>query len=209
MIRCPLCRTPEEFCFCKKVKSLPTKTYVSLIIHHREQHLSTNTGLLANRVLPNSQILYRGLKNDPLSPEQLIKEDFTPLFLFPDETSVVLTKDYLQGLKSKVHLIVPDGNWRQAKKFKRRIPGLSDVQSVTLPKGPPSQYYLRRQNRLENVCTFEAIARAMAIIEGESTENEMMKIFKIMVEQFLKSKTAYYSPWEPKKAPAECDASPM
>lgn len=207
MKRCPLCKIKDDFCFCNKVKTLDTKTFVSLIIHQREIHLSTNTGFLAGRVLNNSQILYRGVRDGPCFNNRLIKDEFTPLYLFPDETSVVLTKDYLKSLNSKVHLIVPDGNWRQAKKFKRRIPELEKVQSVTLPPGPPSEYYLRRQSKLENVCTYEAIARAIGVLEGINAEKQMTEVFKIMVEQFLKSKTSYYSAWEPGMEREKCTES--
>lgn len=175
-----------------------------MIIHQREIHLSTNTGFLAGRVLDNAQILYRGVRDIPFQNNRLLMDGFTPLYLFPDESSIVLTKDYLESLNSKVHLIVPDGSWRQAKKFKRRIPELEKVQSVTLPPGRPSEYYLRRQTKLENVCTYEAIARAIGILEGPRAESQMTEVFKIMVEQFLKIKTSYRPSLQPSKNREKC-----
>jgi len=56
---------------------------------------------------------------------------------------------------------------------------------VSLPGGPPSAYQLRASPRVDGVCTFEAIARALGIIEGGTVQRQMEEFFHIFVERVL------------------------
>jgi DTW domain-containing protein YfiP len=48
----------------------------------------------------------------------------------------------------------------------RRIPALACLPRLALPPGPPSAYRLRVEPHPEGLATFEAIARALGILEG-------------------------------------------
>ena len=57
---------------------------------------------------------------------------------------------------------------------------------MTLPTGDPSVYRLRSEPREGGLATFEAIVRALCILEGERAaelEQTMLKLFNIMVER--------------------------
>jgi DTW domain-containing protein YfiP len=49
----------------------------------------------------------------------------------------------------------------------------------------PTEYRLRLENRPGGLATFEAIARALGIIEGENIQAEMEAAFKLKVERTL------------------------
>lgn len=164
-------------------------------MHHREKHLTSNTANLAKLVLPNCQIAMRGLPNAPFHIDMLnLKPNEEELlYLFPHEGAAVLSADYLDTLKhKKFHLIVPDGSWSQAVKFYRREPSLAGIQCVTLPEGNPGKYRLRKASNENKLSTFEAIARALGILEyNPNVTNQMEDIFNIMVESVIRGRTAF------------------
>jgi DTW domain-containing protein YfiP len=170
----------------------PTTTKVSIIMHHREKHLTSNTAKLALLTLENAKIFERGLPESPFSLEQLNLDDkSTPLYLFPDEDAEVLDGNFLIYNPGPYHLIIPDGTWNQAKKVRRRVSGLSEIKCVKLSDEVIGEYKLRRGVREDGVCTFEAIAYALKILENEKLFEELVKIFRIMNSRVAKSRSAF------------------
>ena len=103
------------------------------------------------------------------------------LFPAPGARELVPADVAVRGLV----LLVPDGSWTQARKAIRRDPALAGVETVTLPPGPPSRYRLRRSPRDGGLCTLEAIARALAILEGPAVEARMLAVLDRFVERTL------------------------
>lgn len=182
-LRCPKCRIHHRLCYCEHINPILLKTKVTIIMHFAELHLPTNTARLANQCLPNSQLIIRGKENQPIEPHFSI-DDYHPLFLYPDEDAVELTPEFLRAIDKPIQLIVPDGTWKQAKKIKRREEIFKEIQSVKLPYLGGSIYTLRKQKYHEGLCTFEAIANSLNIIESAEAQNHLMDIFKIMVKRF-------------------------
>jgi DTW domain-containing protein YfiP len=85
-------------------------------------------------------------------------------------------------------LIVPDGTWRQASKVRQRVPGMRDVQLVSIPNDEPSMYRLRTEAHESGLATIEAIARAMGILEGLHVRRALEHVFRAMVERTLWSR---------------------
>ena len=81
-----------------------------------------------------------------------------------------------------------DLSWRQASKMRKRVPGLAAVPCVTLPDAGPTDYRLRSEPHAGGLATFEAIARALCILEGDAgpaIEATMLALFRVMVERTL------------------------
>ncbi len=157
-------------------------------MHHRERYITTNTARLAALCIPNCDFFLRGLPNETLQLSELIADDRQPLFLYPDEGANVLSKDYLKQFKKPIQLIVPDGSWRQASKVANREIALKDIPRVMLPAGQVSAYKLRREPKENGLATFEAIARALGIIEDEAVHDKLVKVFRVMVQRTLQSR---------------------
>ena len=192
--RCLRCKIHFTLCFCDKIHSVDVKTRVSIIMHHRETHLTSNTANLAKLVLPNCQISLRGLPDKPFSAESLnLSPEEMPLYLFPHEDAVELTPEFMEQHKDKkIHLIVPDGTWSQAVKFYRREEGLAGIQCAKLPPGEPGRYRLRKSSDENRLSTYEAIARALGILEFDlNVQKEMEVIFDTMVESVIRGRTAF------------------
>ena len=191
--RCPRCRINETLCFCDQIHPVATQSQISIIMHHREKHLTSNTANLARLMLQKCKIIMRGLPGKIFDIKELeIKEEEIPLYLFPHEDAIELTPEYVATLKKPVHLIVPDGTWSQAVKTYRREPSLHGIQCVKLPDGIVGNYRLRKSaNRESGVCTYEAIMHALDIIEGSGIKDKMEPVFDVMVERTIRGRTAF------------------
>ncbi len=163
-------------------------------MHHRERHLTSNTANLAKLVLPNCDISMRGHPEVSFTIESLkLTADETPIFLFPHEDAIDLTPEFVaENRDKKFHLIVPDGTWSQAVKTYRREPGLAGIQCVKLPPGAPGRYRLRKSSDENRLSTYEAIARALGILEEDSeVQKKMEMVFDTMVESVIRGRTAF------------------
>lgn len=191
--RCPRCRINKKLCFCDHIVENENKVKVTIIMHHREEHLTTNTATLAIKTLKNSKIVLRGLPEKPFTYADLeIENDEIPLYLFPTDDAIEIGPEFLESVKGKkLHLIVPDGTWNQAKKVYRREHDLHQIQCVKIPMGITSQYRLRKAPREDGVCTYEAISYALKELESNELHEQLMKTFLKMVEQFITSRYTY------------------
>lgn len=176
--RCPGCWLHVPSCVCGELPRLSTATRVVLVMHHVELRRSSNTGRLAARVL-GAEVRVRGLPGASPSPAP----EGRRLVLFPAEDSRVLSRE--DAAEGPVTLVVPDGNWKQASRAVQRDEAAAGAEVVTLPPGPPSRYRLRRRPNDHALCTYEAVARALAILEGPEIEREMMRALDLFVERTL------------------------
>ena len=172
-IRCVGCMMHPHLCFCALVPTIETRSKLVLLVHYREARKPTNSGQLAARILAGSRVEIIG---DRPKPEILV-----------DDRTVVLYPggEPLTPADAPATVIVPDGNWRQAAKMARRYPGLERVRKVSFIDPRPTEYRLRSEPQPVGLATFEAIARAWKILEGDAIEEQMMKIFRIMVTRTL------------------------
>jgi DTW domain-containing protein YfiP len=183
--RCPTCAMHETLCICALVPRLATRTRLELIVHYREERKPTNTGQLAARCLQHSAISIVGDRERPLTLAPFTDGE-QPVLLFPADDAVPLTR--FAASERPIVLIVPDGNWRQASKMRKRVPGLAAVPCVTLPDPDPTSYRLRAELHEGGLATFEAIAQALRILEGDAgppIEAAMLAVFRVMVERTL------------------------
>jgi DTW domain-containing protein YfiP len=120
----------------------------------------------------------------PAALPELEAPDRQAVVLFPSPGAVCLST-LVDG--PPVTLVVPDGNWRQATRAVRRSPGMAALPRVTLPEGPPSRYRLRSHPDPQRISTFEAVARALGILEpdGPALQAHLEAAFDRFVERSL------------------------
>lgn len=186
--RCEACYMRIEKCICDLIPEIDIKTYVTVIMHHRESYKTTNTARLACMALKNSRIILRGLKHEPLNENEILYPNHHPVFLTLHETAKTLTPEFVASLPRPLHLIVPDGNWRQARKMGYREDTLKNMTWVKLPPGPKSSYKLRHEHLDEGLSTLEAMSRALAALESADIEEKMMSFFIPMVERTISTR---------------------
>jgi DTW domain-containing protein YfiP len=101
--------------------------------------------------------------------------------LFPSDDAVPL-----EQVRGRIRtLIVPDGTWAQTRRIARRHLGCRDVAKVQLVNPPASGYRLRRNRGFASLCTLEAVAYALAVLEGPGCAHAMLASFGTWVERAL------------------------
>jgi DTW domain-containing protein YfiP len=183
--RCPHCRAHVVSCFCADIPRLTLKTHVVLVMHRREVKKPTATGPLAIQALVNSELYIHGQTDDPLDLSHLHTRNRRLLMLFPSELARPLSHELVQEDPRPITLVVPDGNWRQASRIPVRVPGLAETEHVVLPKGQVTSWGIRRETREDGLATFEAIARALGILESQAVQEKMEALFALMVQTTL------------------------
>ena len=177
LVRCDGCGLYPELCVCASLPALQTRVEVVVLLHRLERFKSTNTGRLAARALA------RGVA--------VTRDRFTPLVvtpvprsyvLFPRPDAMPLTEAIACGID---RLIVPDGTWPQAARLARRDPLCAGMPCVKLTRARPSHYTLRRSERRDALCSFEAIAEALRILEGDEVADRMHAAFIPWIERSL------------------------
>lgn len=174
-----------ERCICHHIPKLDLQTKLSLIIHHRELKRTTNTGRLATHALVNSKMYVRGKDKSPLELTSLICSDYETYVLFPSDDALDI--ETIRP-KKPVHLIVADGNWRQASKVHKRQPELATITRVKIGDKNLSEHFLRREHFAEGFSTLEAIAIALGCFEGLSIREQLMALYQAKLEATLRGR---------------------
>ncbi|HEY6872381.1 MAG TPA: tRNA-uridine aminocarboxypropyltransferase [Geobacteraceae bacterium] len=186
--RCHQCRLHTRLCICSAIPRLDLATRLVLVMHRREWTKPTATGPLALAVLANSELRLQGCREQPLDFRDLDTVGRRTMLLYPGEGVPVLSRTFLAGDPRPVNLVVPDGNWRQAARMGRRLPGLEHAEMVRLPVGAKTDWGVRRECHPEGLATFEAIARALGIVESSEAQERMEEIFRLMVARTLQAR---------------------
>jgi DTW domain-containing protein YfiP len=172
-------------CLCADIPRVEVSTRVVVLMHWREVYRRSNTARLACLALSNSALHLRGLAAAPLDTARLVADCQHPALLYPTADAVTLTPELASTSSRPQTLFVPDGNWRQASKVATREAALAHVPRFKLPPGPASAYRLRHSPHAEHLCTFEAIARALGILEGDAVREVLEALLAKMVERVL------------------------
>ena len=186
--RCPRCEIRKPLCFCDWIPQIALETRVIILMHTLEEPLTTNTAKLISKTLINSEIHIHGKKDERLSPTILRQPGRPSFLLYPSAYAAELTPEFVAALSGPVTLIVPDANWRQTQKFVRREPALAGLPHVKVPPGLPSEYHLKVQRHESGLCTLEAVARAIGILESRDAQAKLEVLLRVMVERTLWSK---------------------
>ena len=182
---CPGCFLHLNLCICSLIQPIDTKTRMTLIVHAKELKRTTNTGRLAVQILKNSEMKIRGQTKEALDLSSLITEDYQSLLFYPGEGAIELTKSYVQGFTKPIHLMVPDGNWRQASKVAIRHRELDSIPRVMIKTANQATEHLRAESSDEGMATLQAIAEAFKIIEGDSAYAELIKVYNAKLKNTL------------------------
>lgn len=183
-LRCPDCRMHLELCVCHLSPRLDMETRVEVVIHYADIRKMSNSGRLVELALKNSAVHIRGLKDKPVeaAPEKKYEID---LVLFPGHGSVELNEKFLSKLARPVRLLIPDGSWNQASSMVKREPLMQNAVKVHLPAGTQAKYRIRSQEDPFRLCTFEAIIRALGVIEGSRAEKQLDDFFRVWIYRSL------------------------
>lgn len=181
--RCINCKVNNHFCVCEFLKPFNIQTNVSLIVHVRELKLTSNTAQFAQKMLPkNAHIVIRGRMNEIFDPSPTLERSGRPLFLYPHDDALEMNEDFKSKFPGPYHLIIPDGNWQQARKVRQREEAFKNLTTVKLRPGIVTEYGLRKTQSPNWVSTYEAMAHALGALESEEIKDKLMNFFRVWVK---------------------------
>lgn len=186
--RCPRCYLPTRLCLCTEVPRLDTRTEFLVIRHNKEKEKSTNTARLAALALSRCQVLTYGAPGERFDASVLEGSD--TWLLFPD------TQAPASDAPPPRRLVVLDGNWGQARRMVRRLPILRRLPGLALPPPAPNTRRLRRPPNPDGMSTLEAMAGAVALLEGEELARRLYTLHELMIDRVLESRGRLGEEWQ-------------
>jgi len=175
LVRCPLCGLhARSSCLCADLPSFTPRTQVILVAHRDELRKTTNTAKLSARMLAGARVIS---SDDPSSDDSPCAGAF---LLFPSEHALPLAEACARGV---TRLVVPDGTWRQARKIAQKHAQCAGLPHVRIDPLHESRYALRRNERPGGLCTLEAVAECLRVLEGNDMAEGMLAAFAEWVDR--------------------------
>jgi DTW domain-containing protein YfiP len=182
---CSACRLPEWVCVCAYAPRVKTRTPLLLVGHVHDLGRTSNTVRLLNLAIRNATLVCHGVYPAPADPASHLPAGVTPVVLIPCHGAIPLTPEFATSLPSKLVLVVPDGNWRQASRMVRRLPPLASAVKVSLPDRAFSGPALRRNRSGHHMSTYEAVIQALAKLEGEEVAGPLVDFYRRATDRML------------------------
>jgi DTW domain-containing protein YfiP len=170
---CLRCLLRREVCLCAKMPIVETRVRFVIVQHMVERLRTSNTGRLAALALPNAELLEYG-DREPLDESRLAGEG--TWLLYPASSGA---PDLARPPR---RLIVLDGTWHQSRKMFARLSVLRGMPCLALAPTHPELLRLRRPPRQDGMSTLEAIAAAVALLEGEEKARQLLALHDAHVQ---------------------------
>jgi DTW domain-containing protein YfiP len=162
--------------------TVTTRTEFLILQHIYEAQRPSNTGRLVALAMPNSRIIpCGGGTRIGLAPidDEFLRASGTWL-LWPDGTG---TQSNMSDLTPPARVVVIDATWQQARRLYSSMPVLWALPRLVLPEPTRSRDRLREQHRSDGMSTLEAVAAAVAKIEGTETAKPLEKLYDELVRR--------------------------
>jgi len=178
---CPRCYQRREICICPILPTVQTRTEFLILRHIYEADRPSNTGRLVALAMPNSRIIpCGGGTRIGLSPvdDEFLRAPGTWL-LWPDGTGA---QPEMSDNTPPSRVVVIDATWQQARRLYSSMPVLRALPRLVLPP-PVSRERLREQHRADGMSTLEAVAAAVAKIEGVEAARPLEELYDELVRR--------------------------
>lgn len=179
---CPRCYQRREVCICPILPSVKTRTEFLVLRHVYEAERPSNTGRLVALAMPNARIIPCGggtrIGLKPLDDE-FLRAPGTWL-LWPDGTGA---QTHATGLTPPSRIVVIDATWQQARRLFSTLPALRALPRLALPAPIRCRNRLREQHRSDGMSTIEAVAAAVARVEGAEKARPLEDLYDELVRR--------------------------
>lgn len=164
---CNTCIRPKRVCLCKYITVENNSCSIGILQHPNEVGKTFNTAKVAQLSLENS-FLYEGVNFDEHNAFQKTLNSFSDSkvgILYPSSKA----KDLSLAPHDLECLIVLDGTWPEAKQILKRNSTLQSLPHYAFTPKQISNYILRKEPKVNYVCSLEAIVESLRIIERNET----------------------------------------
>jgi DTW domain-containing protein YfiP len=179
---CFRCYQRRKICVCPILPTVKTRTEFLILRHIYEAERPSNTGRLVALSMPNSRIIpCGGGTRIGLSPidDEFLRAPGTWL-LWPDGTG---TKPNVLDMTPPDRVVVIDATWQQARRLYSSMPVLWALPRLVLPAPIRCRDRLREQHRADGMSTLEAVAAAVAKLEGVEIAKPLEKLYDEVVRR--------------------------
>lgn len=170
---------------CAHAPRVAIRTTLLLVVHVHDRGRTSNSVRLLTLAVRDAAILGHGDRAGPPDPAARLPAGTTPVVLFPGRGARPLTPDLVASLPSPPALVVPDGNWRQACGMVKRLPLLAGAVKASLPARDFAGPAMRRNREGQRMSTYEAVAQALGVLEGEAVAGRLMDFYRRAVDRML------------------------
>lgn len=174
---CKVCWLHQEICLCDAIPRLMARTRIVIVRHVAELRLTSNTARFAALALPGTQVLEYG--GGPSFDDSEVAAPGTALLY---STAPGAPSRPRLG-PSPERLVVLDGSFRQTRRMYRRIEALRHLPELALPPPPVPPIRLRNPPRSDGMSTLEAIAHALALLEGPGLAEPLLALHDELVRR--------------------------
>ncbi|WP_257463300.1 tRNA-uridine aminocarboxypropyltransferase [Archangium lipolyticum] len=179
--RCLRCNLPLHLCLCAEIPRVETRTRFLILQHVVEIPKKSNTGRVAALALANAELLTYGVQAGSFDTA-LLSEPGTWL-LYPDGPTAP------QDAPMPSRLVVLDASWSQARRMTQRLPALRALPRLVLPPPAPGMLRLRDPTHPSGMSTLDAIARAVAVLEGPEAAAPLERLAALRVQRIAECGT--------------------
>ncbi|MBN9686991.1 MULTISPECIES: tRNA-uridine aminocarboxypropyltransferase [unclassified Corallococcus] len=173
--RCSRCNLAKHLCLCTEVPRVETRTRFVFLQHVMEVSKRSNTGGVAALALANAKLLIHGSMAGTFDME-VLSEPGTWL-LFPDGPTAP------PDAPPPRQVVVLDANWSQARRMTQRLPELRTLPRLVLPPPEPGLLMLREPSHPAGMSTLDAVARAVALLEGPEVAAPLARLAALRVQR--------------------------
>jgi DTW domain-containing protein len=180
--RCQRCWILDAFCICAAAPTVSTLTEVLVVRHERESWKSTGTARIAALAMPRLRILDFTENSEPAKSQMPQEVGPGTHLLFPTEESAPWDGTVVKKL------VVLDGTWRQVRRMYAKLPALHSVPKLALPDQVTKVLRLRDSKFEAGRSTLEAIAEAIALLEGSPLAAPLHALHATYVERVFRAR---------------------
>ncbi len=183
LARCHRCNL--RGCLCHIIPTVETRTELVIVRHAAERTKPSNTAHLATLALPRSRIIEYGAEKAELDQSGLVEGNTWVLFPEGEPTA--------HPVPAPNRLIVLDGTWSQARRMRRKIVALRGLPFLVLAPPAAPRLRLRRPDHPSGMSTLEAIAAAIALLEGPERGAALERLHDTFVAAWIREATRIVS----------------
>jgi DTW domain-containing protein YfiP len=141
-------------------------------------------------MLENNSLIYLGERGwEKKIENEIARSEYTPVIFFPI-TPFSDGQEIVEEKGKPLNIIVLDTNWSSARKWLYKL-AFMEVKKIGLRTVPSSKYYLRKQSKEGNLCTFQAVTSLLEELgtkDSGSTTSHMNEIFTLWVKSMAKER---------------------
>jgi DTW domain-containing protein YfiP len=161
---------------CAEIPRVQTRTRFVIVRHFAERWKPSNSAHFARLAVDNCALVDYG---DGVLDERQLTDGGPAWVLFPDGDAPP------PDATPPARVIVLDGTWSQARRMRRRIQALRGLPFLRLPPPAVDRPRMRRPLDPGGMSTLEAIAGAVALLEGAERARPLEALHDRIARAFL------------------------